>query len=315
VDAILQELSARLTEVAERRRLKEKLERDLIAVEAELSESSGRVAALLAQLEREKVDVDKLERVGLAALFHSILGDRERQLEKERQELLLAQLLYRQGREQVERLERERIDLSRRLEGMAGLDSEYEALLSEKERAIRRTSSVAAGPLLEISEQLASVRSELSEIREAVSAGEGAVSRLDDALESLKKAEGWGGWDMLGGGLIADSIKHSHIDDACASVSEAKAMIDQFRRELAEVRVDAELHIEIGGFATFADFFFDGLISDWVVQSKIEDSLQRTGEVRGAVLQAMTELDRQRERAEKRYAELQELRAKLVENN
>ena len=35
-----------------------------------------------------------------------------------------------------------------------------------------------------------------------------------------------------------------------------------------------ELNVEIDGFLTFADFFFDGLLADLLVQSKISDAKQ-----------------------------------------
>mgnify|MGYP001559106142 CR=1 FL=1 len=34
------------------------------------------------------------------------------------------------------------------------------------------------------------------------------------------------------------------------------------------------IDINIGSFETFADYFFDGLISDWVVQSGIHELLE-----------------------------------------
>ena len=40
------------------------------------------------------------------------------------------------------------------------------------------------------------------------------LDSLDSVLSSLESAEGWGTWDLLGGGLISDLAKHSHIDDA-----------------------------------------------------------------------------------------------------
>ena len=33
-----------------------------------------------------------------------------------------------------------------------------------------------------------------------------------------------------------------------------------------------EFRIETGDFLTFADYFFDGLVADWLVQSKINDA-------------------------------------------
>ena len=33
-----------------------------------------------------------------------------------------------------------------------------------------------------------------------------------------------------------------------------------------------EIHIRVDGFLTFADFFFDGLIADWLVQSRLKEA-------------------------------------------
>ena len=113
---MLPELNARLTKVVEQKRLKVKLEQDLHAVEKEYLEKSTRLETLRTQLDKEKVDVEKLERTSLTALFYSVLGSREQQLEKERQELLSAQLLYQQTKHQVDFLERESDRLLHQLE-------------------------------------------------------------------------------------------------------------------------------------------------------------------------------------------------------
>ena len=83
-----QELNQRLTRVIEQRRLKEKLEHDLRAVEEELQSEFPKLESLSLKLEEEKVDVEKLEQTSLTGLLFSVLGTREQQLEKERQELL-----------------------------------------------------------------------------------------------------------------------------------------------------------------------------------------------------------------------------------
>ena len=66
---MLEELSVRLGKIATQKRLKEKLEQDFYAVEAELQDKASQLAALKAQLDQEQVDVEKLERVSLAYLF------------------------------------------------------------------------------------------------------------------------------------------------------------------------------------------------------------------------------------------------------
>ena len=110
------------------------------------------------------------------------------------------------------------------------------------------------------------------EIREAIDAGERALLSLRDATNSLGSARGWGIVDMLGGRGLSGLIKHVKIGDARNSLSQAKADLTYFSRELADVRDIKGLDIEIGDFLTFADFFFDGFLADIMVQSKIRQA-------------------------------------------
>ncbi len=110
------------------------------------------------------------------------------------------------------------------------------------------------------------------EVREAREAGVRALNSLRLAQRYLKKAGNWGIVDILGGGVISSLIKHSRISEAQACVQQAEADLDTFRRELADIRVP---DLQIGGFLTFADFFFDGLLSDLLVQSRIREAIRR----------------------------------------
>jgi multidrug efflux pump subunit AcrA (membrane-fusion protein) len=310
---MLQDLSERLSKAIEQKRLKEKLEKDFRAVGEELQSQSSRMAFLESQLKKEKVDVEKLERISLTYLFYSVLGSREQQLEKVRQELLSAQLGYQQVRHQAEYLAQEKNRLSDQLEKLAGTDSEYKSCLAEKEKFIQQSNQTIAKELFEISEKLANLNSELREISEAMAAGESVVVDLAQAIKSLGGAEGWGIWDMLGGGLITDMIKHSHIDDARISVTNAQKKISQFKRELADVQKSTEVQINIGELASFADFFFDGLIFDWVVQSKIEDSLEKSNKAKSIITQTIKELEALKESTQSEFDDTQEKRVLLIE--
>ena len=74
---------------------------------------------------------------------------------------------------------------------------------------------------------------------------------------------------MLGGGLLTTMAKHGHLDDAQAGIGWAQQCLSRFRTELADVR-DMELpQVQVGEFATFADYFFDGIFVDWYIQSRI----------------------------------------------
>lgn len=127
------------------------------------------------------------------------------------------------------------------------------------------------------------------EIREAIMAGERALSSLQIAEQRLSSARGWGIFDLLGGGFITGMIKHSKLSDASDYLERAKEDLKLFQKELRDVDVPTELRIDIGGFLTFADFFFDGLIADYMVQSKIANA--RT-EVQDAIMRVQYLLQR-----------------------
>ena len=110
------------------------------------------------------------------------------------------------------------------------------------------------------------------EIDEAIASGERALVSLKEAQNKLNSARNWGIFDMLGGGLIADIIKHSKMNDASTYLEEAKRDLLVFQKELQDVQETVDLKVDVDGFLTFADFFFDGIIMDYVVQSKIAEA-------------------------------------------
>ena len=120
------------------------------------------------------------------------------------------------------------------------------------------------------------------EIQEAIQAANHALACLRQADAYLQSAKNWGLFDMLGGGALTTFFKHSKMDDARYEMERAKRALQGFRKELADVDQRLHLSLEIGDFLTFADYFFDGLIADWLVQSKIQDA---KAQVENAIIQ------------------------------
>lgn len=110
------------------------------------------------------------------------------------------------------------------------------------------------------------------EMQEAITAGERALSSLRMAQDKLNSAGNWGLFDMFGGGLFSTIMKRSKMDDAVNLMESAKTDLKRFQRELQDVNVPLDLKMEVGSFLSFADFFFDGFVADYLVQSKISDA-------------------------------------------
>ena len=116
---------------------------------------------------------------------------------------------------------------------------------------------------------------EEKEKREARLAGQRALASLQDARNYLRSARNWGIIDLFGGGGLSGLLKHAKVRDASRSLEQAKADLQVFQRELRDVQSIDGLRIEIGDFLTFADFFFDGFVADYLVQSKIRNAQEQ----------------------------------------
>jgi len=128
------------------------------------------------------------------------------------------------------------------------------------------------------------------EIQEAIISGERALNSLRNAQEKLNSARNWGIFDMLGGGFITDMIKHSKMSDASSYMEDAKRDLLVFQKELRDVQGQMDLKVDIGGFLTFADFFFDGIVADYLVQSKIAEARKQVEQAISIVEQLLAEL-------------------------
>ena len=121
------------------------------------------------------------------------------------------------------------------------------------------------------------------EKREAIDAGSRALRSLRAAQDNLNSAKNWGIWDMFGGGFISTMVKHSKMDQAKQNMEEARNDLRNFSRELNDVNMTCHLDIETGDFLSFADWFFDGFVVDWMVQDRINQASRQVEEAIGRV--------------------------------
>lgn len=121
------------------------------------------------------------------------------------------------------------------------------------------------------------------EKREAIDAGNRALNSLRAARENLNSAKNWGLVDMFGGGFFSTMFKRSKMNQAKQNMEQAKYDLRNFSRELNDVNMACDLNLDTGAFLSFADYFFDGFVVDWVVQDQIntarrqvEEAIRRT---------------------------------------
>ena len=121
-------------------------------------------------------------------------------LTKEQREAYAARMKYQAAAAELSGIEADLRRCQAELQALQGCEGQYTALLEEKTRAVKAAGGAAAAEILRLEARLAYLDSQTRELQEAMAAGQDALGTTDQILESLNSAEGWGTWDLVGGG-------------------------------------------------------------------------------------------------------------------
>ncbi len=308
------ELNERISYVKECMEKKNKLKTLLKQTEQDMIKEKLLLNRLSEELQKENEDVLKLETSNITSLFYAILGTKEERLEKEKQEVLKARLKYDQCKNNVEYLAKESKRLVDELAQVESCELEYEDLINKKLGLINIEDKEISEELKKLIKRKESMNANIIEIDEAIKAGEDALIAVENTIKELESAEGWGIADILGGGLLVTAVKYDHIDQAGHYVEEAQRSLGRFKREMSDIKMITGTEISIGTFETFADYFFDGLIFDWVVQSEIGKSLDAVKNTKNQIDKAMSKLYEEKVTEEFMIKQLEEQIKNIIEN-
>ena len=290
------ELNNQIYSLKEKIRIKEKLENLRSIGQVELEKKLLSRDELLKQLNKEEKDVMKLENAGVSSMFLSLMGKKEDRLDKEREEYITAKMKYEECVESIRELEAQVDYANIELKKYKNANEDYLKAIKDKRKLLLKEDTIESRHLKEGLEKINEVKLDIKEIKEAIEAGEKTNRSLQTMKEHLNTAKGWGMWDMVGGGLISNIAKHSAIEKANQIAHSTQSNLKLFQKELSDVNNFTEISVDISGFATFADFFFDGFFVDWFVQSKINNSIsnvENTYEKIGEIINTLKiELDK-----------------------
>lgn len=268
-------------------------------LDAMIGELRNQCGALMRQVEeldairkKEQRDVDRLEGRSLAAFFYNMSGRMDEKLDQERREAYAAAAKYSVA---VRELDEVQEDLARKeaeRQTLEPCEARYQAVMEEKAAAVKKAGGAAAEEILRAEECLAFLNSQSRELQEAISAGNTALNTANQILSSLGSAESWGTFDLLGGGVMTDLVKHSHLDEAQRCTEQLQAQLRRFQTELADVTIQLDVQVNVDGFLRFADYFFDGIFADWAVMDKISQAQSQIQSVKNQIETALAKLDR-----------------------
>ncbi|CAG9621513.1 hypothetical protein [Sutcliffiella rhizosphaerae] len=293
---MFKDLNKELFLIKENLRKKAKYEEHIDRLNTYFYEEKGKKYKLEDMLLQEEENVAKLEGFSLSNVFYTLTGKKHEKLDMKQQEVMAAKLKYIEAAETIADVELELQEFLGLLAQIGNPEKRYQEILREKERLIHDSDTEWSENLFELVEQETGLESNLIEYQEAIAVGGTAEASLKQALSSLDSAKNWSTWDMIGGGMISTHMKHSRLNEAKSSIHDAQRKLRLFQEELKDIQHHFNSNLEIGGMLTFVDYFFDGIIVDWMVHGKITNSYDQTRETYRRVSSLVNSLrDQQRE--------------------
>ena len=293
--------------------MKPVLEAKLCELQNQRREYDREVISLRVSFRKEQEDVEKLEGRSLANYFFQVVGKLDEKLDQERREAYAAKVKLDAAERELAGIESDISEIQIQLSKIQIAEAQYEEELEKKRSMLKVSGTTAADQIIEIEQKIAALETQKKEIKEAISAGYSARSIADRILSELESADGWNTWDMFGGGgVITHMAKHSHLDEAQDLVSQLQGELRRFKTELADIRITANMQVNIDGFLRFADYFFDGLFADWAVGDKISQSMNSVSSTKSQISRTLDKLNSMEQAADRGIASLKQQLDELI---
>jgi len=289
-----------------------KVQAHLEKIKDELLAKNKELKTIESQLKKEEKDVISLEGKGVRPLFRKILGDQEKQLEQERQEYLEISLKYNSAKDKIEVLEFEMEILQKKVPNLDKAQKELQILKESREQEI-----LASPSSTQLQTELRFLLKKMDdavllrrEVREAIDAGAIASQYLVQLANMLKKTLNWGTW---GSNTYQEMVRRSNMAQANKLVANIQYKLDKFAKEMQDLG-EHNMHFKVDreGIGNFTNFFFDNLITDWIIQKKIRHSLNNILMINDKIIRVVQSLNHELKSIESKMNKLQNERDQLI---
>lgn len=133
----------------------------------------------------------------------------------------------------------------------------------------------------------------LKELKEARSAADISIVKIDCGLSQLESASSWGIFDILGGGFFSSLVKRNKIGEANLSLDEISSSLKTLNKELSDVDRCLPEAIPDRLSDQVFDLVFDNIFTDFRVQGEIKENFIALKELRHAIIEISERLDRE----------------------
>lgn len=266
-----------------------------------LTKHEQQLEAIIKQMEKEKLDLEKLERESLSTALRKLLGTFEKTYDRESQDLVRAKLEFDKAyalkvsvQRQLNELEAEIIEKKNRLR-------------SVKETLLRRNPQLlTAGDRAD--QALAKLEHEYTQIQEAEAAGYQTLEAITDILVTLDSNDTITNWELITEiDLILNYVNKEQLNMAEAMILHLEKCVSVLERELRDVDfLYEEQYATISSSKSVLDDFLATIFQEWSKKAIIEKSIHHLKELEENVLQVMNMLAERKRELEESFLEMQQ---------
>lgn len=311
----MKSLNEEITEVIEKKRLFVKWNDHSSRLSEQIAKKQIKALELKKKLESKNESVDGILNMSVSYLMTKAAGENGEKLSHEQKETVAAKLQYQEAVLSLQELNREKEMYDEHLKQLGDTAAAFDSLEKRKEQMIQDENTVWSEKLYEVTVQEVELMGAMQELSDAVDAGEHAYYSLQETLKALDKASNWAADEALSGGMVTSYIKHSSLDDAKASIHKTERRIRQFQDELIDIEQHENEDLHIGDFLSAADYFFDELILDWIVDNKLMEATSNVILIQEEVSSFVNVLKEKSMRFEEKRTHASEERIRIIQHS
>lgn len=252
--------------------LKNQLDNEIVALERNLKNEEVELNSLEKRLEKEKKDVDNLNKTSLSNFFATIFKNKDKKLEKEKEEYLNVQIKHEEILSNINELKSELQNKKEMLYSIDKCEKEYEKIMDEKISILKNNGDYETKENIKrLDDKLNELIDKNNEIREAYGAGKRLLEAVASAKDELEGAKKWGNFDIIGGDAMSSIAKQSKIRKANIQFERVSQLMSEFNKELEDIKLSS---LEFSNVTFALDVFFDNIFTDISVQRRIKEAIE-----------------------------------------
>lgn len=250
--------------------IKNRIDPILAELYAKRDELEAELNTLRAALQKEQADVEKIEGVTVSSIFYTVIGQKDKRLQKEKSEAAVAEEAFSALQSELSELNEEIQKYERELRTVRGCDLRYGRLLPQILDEIKSVDSPECKSVIDTFDSLTRIEEKLQKLDEALELCREALANARDIAQYIATADYYSKRDhknFSGNDASYDEIqKYTSLESAQPIAGELTAQIKRLDASLVGELLDFEMDIEI----PFSEMLRDSLGVNLYMQSRIE---------------------------------------------